>query len=144
MAKRNQKAGPTSGGSDPHGFYDAYADYSRTLRTWLVAYGVGAPVLFVSSEHVWKAVREASGSQAIANLFLTGVAVQVVLATVNKAAMWACYFGEMNPEFQNSLRYKVSSWISNRLWIDLICDLATMFLFARASHFVYRIFTTSS
>lgn len=30
--------------------FNNYADYSRTLRAWLVAYGIGGPVLFVTNK----------------------------------------------------------------------------------------------
>ena len=31
-------------------YLNAYAEHSKTLRTWLVAYGIGAPVLLDGSQ----------------------------------------------------------------------------------------------
>ena len=140
MGNSGLKAGPSgpAAPSESTGFYEAYVDYSRTLRTWLVAYGVGAPVLFVSNEAARKAIGVSGLAGSVAVLFLLGVFIQVLLSTVNKAAMWACYYGEVEPSFKNTKRYKVSDWVSERLWIDILCDVASIGLFATASYFVIR------
>ena len=75
-------------------YYNAYHYYSNLLRTWLVAYGVGGPILFLSNEALWK--RLASDGTSLGFLFLGGVALQVIVAALNKTVMWACYFGELN------------------------------------------------
>lgn len=35
-------------------YFQAYAEYSKVLRTWLVAYGIGAPVLLLTNEPLAK------------------------------------------------------------------------------------------
>ncbi|MDE2196498.1 MAG: hypothetical protein KGJ56_04865, partial [Gammaproteobacteria bacterium] len=71
MANRRIKNGDS-------GFYEPYIQYSRTLRTWLVAYGVGGPVLLVSQDLVARAIIKAGTGKWVAWLFLTGVAVQII------------------------------------------------------------------
>ena len=34
--------------------YKAYEEHAKTLRTWLVAYGIGAPVVFLTNEQLSK------------------------------------------------------------------------------------------
>ena len=32
------------------GHFENYAEYAKTLRSWLVAYGIGGPVLFLTNK----------------------------------------------------------------------------------------------
>ncbi len=38
------------------GYYKVYEEYSKTLRTWFVAYGIGAPVLVLNNDELRRAV----------------------------------------------------------------------------------------
>jgi hypothetical protein len=38
------------------GFYEAYASFARTLRAWLIAFGIGAPLIFFQNENAWAAL----------------------------------------------------------------------------------------
>jgi hypothetical protein len=80
------------------GFYKAYEEHSKTLRTWLVAYGIGAPVLFLTNDSL--AGKLASSPQAglIGVVFLIGTLLQVLLAALNKGVMWACYYAAAVPD----------------------------------------------
>lgn len=78
-------------------YFKVYEEYAKTLRTWLVAYGVGAPVLFVTNKDVADKLAASHAASAIAELFLSGVALQIFLAIVNKTVMWANYWSELNP-----------------------------------------------
>src|SRR5713101_4478781 len=74
------------------GFYKAYEEHSRTLRAWLVAYGIGGPVLMLTNDHISLTLSGSGHARTIAILFLGGVVLQVLLTAVNKTAMWICYF----------------------------------------------------
>lgn len=119
------------------GYFDAYASATTNLRTWLVAYGIGAPVLFLSNDGLWQALARAKCASCVGMLFLGGVASQVVIALINKFAMWFCYYGEIKPEFKSSRTYKVSDWISEQFWIDIILDLLSIGLFTVATYKVF-------
>jgi hypothetical protein len=121
-----------SDGGDGH--YAAYEEHARTLRTWLVAYGIGGPVLILSQADVWKRLAASGSLRLIAGLFLSGVVLQVILAAINKSAMWACYYGELEPSYQSTRRYKFGRWLSEQYSIDLVVDLAGMCLFAYATY----------
>ena len=114
-------------------YLQAYGDHSKELRTWLVAYGIGAPVLLMTNDALAIAVRASGDAKCIAFSFLAGVVLQVILSSINKGAMWSLYYGETQPTFKKSRSYKVSYWISERYAIDLLVDLATMALFAFAT-----------
>ena len=54
------------------GFYGPYSHFSRTLRAWLVAYGIGGPVLLVSQDHLSGLVLKSGVGLYISTLFLGG------------------------------------------------------------------------
>ena len=118
--------------------FKAYEGYSQTLRTWLVAYGVGGPVLLLTNEKLWTLVGNSGCSRALASAFLLGVSLQVALAALNKAVMWGSYYGEIEPDFRTAKGYKVAIWLAKQFWIDFLVDLISMGLFGWAT---YRVFT---
>jgi len=130
--------------SDAEGFYKVYEEYSKTLRTWLVAYGIGGPVLLLTNESVSKRMAASGRVKEIALLFLVGVGLQVLLATLNKTVMWACYYGEHEPTFKKKRRYKLASWISEQFWMDFVVDLASLGLFGWVTFCVFRILTSAT
>jgi hypothetical protein len=119
--------------------YESYRDHASTLRTWLVAYGIGAPAVILSNEALWKRVEDAGIAKCVGLLFLLGVAIQVVLAAVNKAVMWIVYFGDDNDAYKATKTYKVACAIAKAFWFDLLCDLAAMVLFTYATYTLFAV-----
>lgn len=120
--------------SSDSGFYQAYSDHARILRTWLVAYGIGAPVLLVTNKDISGALSMSGHARKIALCFLVGVALQVLLATANKTTMWMLYRGEESEEFRLRKRYRISDWLSDQFWIDFLVDVLAMALFGYATY----------
>jgi hypothetical protein len=125
-------------------FYAVYDHYSKLLRTWLVAYGIGGPVLLLSSDTLLAKVSSSGSAKSIAVLFLFGVALQVLLAIANKTVMWVCYYGEINPAYCSKRRYKYCEWISEQFWIDFFVDVSSMILFGLATYETFEIVTGAS
>ena len=119
--------------------YKAYEEYSKTLRTWFVAYGVGAPVLFLTNDQVAAKIAKSGDARQIATLFLVGVGLQIILAMVNKTSMWGCYYGEQNPKFKTTYRWKLADWVSEQFWFDFIIDLVTLILFSAGTWCAFQI-----
>lgn len=115
-------------------YLEAYGEHARILRSWLVAYGIGAPVLLMTNDAFAVAVQESKSAQLIAGFFLAGVALQVVLSAVNKASMWGLYYGEITPSFKKVVWYRVAHWLSERFWTDLLIDMVTMGVFVLATY----------
>ena len=114
--------------------FKTYESYSSTLRTWLVSYGVGAPVLLISNEKIWDTLKTHPLSSVIAATFLGGVALQVLLASLNKYTMWFCYRGEEEPSFREKRFYRFSCWVAGQFWIDILCDMLSIVSFAYATY----------
>lgn len=114
-------------------YYKAYEEHAKTLRTWLVAYGIGAPVLFMTNERLSGAISHNAAAPWIAGFFLGGVGLQVALATTNKVVNWAAYFALQNPAKCEGRRFKIAIWMSEQFWIDFIVDLAAMIVFGFAT-----------
>jgi len=124
---------------DPGAYFKVYEDYAKTLRTWLVAYGIGGPVLFITNKDVADKLSSSHAAPCIAELFLAGVALQVFLAMLNKTVMWAVYWAELYPEEAKKCRFRFAYWISSQYAIDFLIDLATLALFGAATWGAFRV-----
>jgi hypothetical protein len=137
MAQQSSSSSTGTSSGDVEDHYTAYEDHANTLRTWLVAYGIGAPVLILSQQEIWESLKKTHTLRLIAVLFICGVVTQVVLAAVNKTAMWACYFGSIDEDFSKTRRYRFAHWLSRQYSVDLLCDLGAMVLFACATYLTF-------
>lgn len=113
--------------------FNNYADYSRTLRAWLVAYGIGGPVLFVTNEKVTERIAKSGYANEIIVLFLLGVALQIILATINKWGAWHMYRGAGDAKYCRTWRYKLWGFINEQSWIDFVIDLWSLLMFMLAT-----------
>jgi hypothetical protein len=120
--------------------FQNYSDYSKTLRAWLVAYGVGGPVLFLTNDGISKKVASSGHANAIVSAFLIGVALQIILALINKWAAWFMYRGAGDPDYQRGRLYSSWSKINSCSWIDFWVDLASLMAFMAATWFVLNVF----
>lgn len=127
---------------DTNEHYTAYQQYSGLLRTWLVAYGIGAPVVVLTNESLWEKLRLGGDSKTIAILFLLGVTIQVTLAALNKTIMWVSYYADGHPEFKGTIIFKIVKALRRQFWIDFLADIGAMALFAIATFYIFEIITT--
>jgi len=123
--------------------FAVYEGFSKDLRTWLVAYGIGGPILFVTHEPVWRAIGQSGFARPLALLFLGGVALQVILAALNKTIMWAAYYGETEVSFQATRRFRLATWLSRQFWIDFLVDLVSILAFGWATYLAFRAITSA-
>ena len=123
--------------------FEAYTQHSSVLRTWLVAYGIGAPALFLSQDKIWQALAKSGLLATIGALFLAGVFLQVAIAAINKSVMWACYYGDIDPLYKETRRYKGACWLSDKYSIDLAADLGAMAAFCVATYYCFKVLATT-
>jgi len=135
---------PTADQLEKSGHFDAYSQHSTVLRTWLVAYGIGAPAPFMSQKEIWHALAKSGLLPTIGFLFLLGVFLQVALAAINKSVMWACYFGDIDPSYKQTHRYRCACWLSNKYSIDLTADLGAMVSFGLATYCCFKVLANSA
>jgi hypothetical protein len=57
--------------------FSAYSEYNKTLRTWLVAFGIGGPALFMTNDGIAKRLVATGELRMVVVLFLIGAGVQV-------------------------------------------------------------------
>lgn len=113
--------------------FDNYAEYARTFRTWMVAYGIGAPVLLTTNETVAARLAASPVVGTVVHLFLAGVGLQVLLALLNKWSAWHGYAAAEEPARAASLRYRLWARIGELSWLDLAIDVASLLAFACAT-----------
>jgi hypothetical protein len=115
------------------GFYKSYAEYSKTLRTWFVAYGIGGPVVLLSNNRAWGWLVASGVVFRMGLLFLLGGVLQVISALLNKHAMWYLYVGEYKTATKNESSWKLADKYSDQGWVDVLIDVITLVLFAWAT-----------
>ena len=118
-----------------------YRGYAKLLRAWLVAYGVGGPVLFLTQAPVAECIRASGHAACIVYLFLAGVAAQVLITFINKCISWGLYARARRERQRWYDRY--ISIISACFWLDMLADAASIVLFGWASVWVLRLFVGS-
>lgn len=111
-----------SSSREESGFYAAYAGFAKILRNWLIAYGVGCPVILLSNETIYKSLKETNCVCTAAVLFGIGVVSQLVAAMLYKTAMWWLYVGEVDTDFRERARYKSADWLSEQYWLEIVFD----------------------
>jgi len=125
-------------------YFGNYADYSRTLRAWLVAYGVGGPVLFMTNEKVSEKIAKSGEAHLIISLFLIAVAVQVIGSFINKWAAWYVYRGHDDEAYKTKDKYKRWAWVNDQTWFDIGVDLVSMVLFAWGTMLLLGLFAVAT
>jgi len=104
-----------------------------------VAYGIGAPVVFLTKDSTATKLVMSGDFAFAGSLFLGGVGAQVILAALNKTVMWACYFAERNPKVKQGRRFRVAYWVSDQFLIDFAVDIATMIAFTWGTWLLFSV-----
>jgi hypothetical protein len=120
--------------------FAAYADYNRTLRTWLVAFGIGGPALFMTNNDIAKRLAATSGLRDVVALFLFGTGAQILGALINKAANWYVYQAYCAGGVRGTWKHRCSEWLTPHFWIDVALDLLTILVFGRALWLLFTAF----
>ena len=126
---------PAAAAPDDHekGFYEAYSSFSKTLRGWLVAFGMGAPVLFASQSSFSTVISNHGLAAWIILPYLAGSAIQIILCLFYKYSMFYLYCGEIDRDFRATGRYRASAWFSEKTAFEMILDGMTIGLYAFAT-----------
>ena len=122
-------------------FYPAYSEFSKTVRTWFVGFGIGGPVVLMANERAWPAIVASGCSRDIGWLFLIGGAFQVLCALLNKHSMWYLYFAEddstdtadekeRKQQFRETRLYRLANWYSEQNWFDVLFDTYSLIAFS--------------
>ncbi len=117
--------------------HNKYTEYNQTLRQWFVAFGVGGLAVFLVEDSVRTQLIDANEIRSVALLFLVGAASQIFVAFINKIANWYKHNEIENNIEGGGLKYRISHWLLEQFWIDIVCDIITIFTFGYA---VYRVF----
>lgn len=119
--------------SDPN--LELYKEYNKSLRTWLVAYGVALPALFITSKDAKDFLLSIPGYKALIAVFLIAVATQIVGTFLNKYVAWCAYHrNDCNTKGVNCSHFiQGMADLENSIKIDLWFDVITVLLFGVAT-----------
>ena len=141
MSRKRPQNARTSDGVQESGFFAPYAEFAKTLRTWFVAYGIGAPVVVLSNDKLRETLRLSGEARTVTSLFLMGVGVQVAAALIYKMCMWYLYLAELQPRLHETRRYRISVYVSEAFGIELFFDLVTLGAFGIATWRLFVLLT---
>lgn len=134
---RNAQAPQNDAERTEHGFFQPYSEFAKAIRTWFIAYGIGAPVLLLGNDSVLESVADAGALRTVTLLFLSGVTIQVLTAIVYKHAMWHLYFGERDVTHRQTRLYRLSRRISAEYHVgEIFVDIVSFLLFVWATALV--------
>jgi|APCry1669189034_1035192.scaffolds.fasta_scaffold42235_2 hypothetical protein len=111
-----------------------YSQYNNTLRSWLVAFGVAVPAVFISSKDAQAFLQHVPDLKNVIATFLAGVCSQIVVSFINKFVAWSAYHRDdlaLRNTTCTPFTKKVASF-ENAIWLDFTCDLITIACFAWA------------
>ena len=85
---------------DHQGHFEAYFEYSKTIRIWFVSYGIGAPIVFLTQSNLMEIIISSSLGKDAIDYFLYGVVLQISISIINKWNNWHLYavYDEKNPQ----------------------------------------------
>jgi len=114
-------------------YFEQYWRYCSALRNWFVIYGIGGCILFITDKaKIFQDIPFIFKSLVILLLF-GGVAVQIILAFINKCIHWCVYWGDESESFGKSWLYRMAKRVSSWFWIDVAIDLITFAAFVYAT-----------
>lgn len=142
MSENNEKSADRTDHDDvvSERYYKTYEEYSRTLRTWLVAYGIGGPVIFLTNDTLSAAIVNSGQSRKITFLFLAGVALQVLVSLINKWVNWYKHAESGGDDEKDKVGFKVANYMYDKFWIDVACDAGTIIFFLIGTWMILGIF----
>ncbi len=116
-----------------NGFHAVYSDFAKIFRLWLVAYGIGVPVILLPRENVILELKAVADGRRIIFSFFAGVFIQVALAWLYKLSMWWSYMWETNRLQEDSGKYKFIDWFTTAFWVEALADWFTIILYSYAT-----------
>jgi hypothetical protein len=124
--------------------FDGYRSLASTVRRWLIGYGVGFCALVLAQGAVLEAVRTSPAARSVGKAIVWGIVIQVALTLVHQSAMWALYYGKVNPAFQDRFWHHFADAVSENYWGELLAELATVGLYIWATlRFVSIVFPST-
>jgi len=111
--------------------FSLYNDYNKALRAWFVAFGVGLPVVYISSKEARDYLGSLVSHELVIIFFVLAMCLQIIIAFVNKYVSWCAYRTEGNL-VSNLSTSKFVLWVKsweNAIWLDVLVDVLSLVFF---------------
>ena len=114
----------------------------RAVRTWLIAYGIGALALLVANQEAFRLIIRSPCVRWIVGLFLVGVLLQVGYEIWFKCAYWG-FFLELTERYQKGRKPRNDTKKRRCQRISaLVVDIITVVLFGVATGLAVGVLVT--
>ena len=115
--------------------FEQYWRYASALKNWFIGYGIGMLYLFVNSPTFFANIcRETRITIFI--FVIVAISAQVLEALINKITQYYVYRYEIDEESESRWYHDLSGRIAGWFWIDLICDITTIFAYCMATYLI--------
>ena len=125
---------------DGSGSFETDLEYNRVLRTWVVAFGVGGPALFLVNDSIVERLVAEGQLRLVVLLFLIGAGAQVFGALLNKIANWYVYSSFLEEGESDRWVHGAAEWVVGQFWIDALLDVLTIGVFGYAAWVLLTVF----
>lgn len=112
-------------------YFALYSEYNKSLRAWFVAFGVGLPVVYITSKEARDYLSSLEGHNIVIVCFIIAMCLQIIIAFLNKYISWCGYRNEgdiVNKKETGDFILWVRSW-ENAIWIDFVFDALALAFF---------------
>ena len=117
-----------------------YSEYNKSLRTWLVGFGIGVPAIFIINEKAQDKLTSSENAEFIIYLFLAGAASQILMALINKIVTWCAYYKHETSKEKINKATKFFASLEHCFIIDVISDTVSLFAFGWSIILIIRLF----
>ena len=121
------------------GYFDLYREYAKTLRAWLVGFGIGTPAVFFTQDQIRHVIVTAGGHGWLIALYLVGVACQVGVALINKWVSWYVYLCQTQGRTDSRIFARCENY-SKSMTVDVAVDVTSVLCFAAATIWTAALF----
>lgn len=120
-------------------YWKVYEEYTKTVRTWFVAYGIGAPVLILGNEKLWKQLSGDGMLATVGLLFVAGGTLQIAIAIVNKWMNWQNFIIEFENRNKDDFHWydTLTKWLVRQFWIDMLIDVVSLVTFVVGTVYLF-------
>ena len=109
-------------------FLESFRASSASMSKWIVAYGVGMPVIILSQESFSHYLIAQKYFLVVLSLFLTGSCLKVISELVYKYISWPLHLGEGDETYRKRTSYKICKNLYNSLLFEAIFDIPAVIL----------------
>jgi hypothetical protein len=124
--------------SDRDQFFNDFLGYSRDLRFWIIAYGIGVPALLLSKAELYLKFTKSEEAISIILLLVLGVTLKIVETLVDKWMSWIQH-SCVDYTTHKKLQKYADGWFG-RIAPRLLLEIISLVSLGVATYLMFKVF----